>query len=517
MKKHRRRENETTRLPEVRGEGKAMKHLPVVIILIAASILILMNLGNIYLWQDEAQTACIAKTILTHGVPLGYDGKNYFSQQFGAEAGSNRIWTWHPWLPFYLLAAFYAVFGVSTFVSRLPFALLGIGIVIVTYYFGRSLWGTKRAGVLAAVLLLASVPFLLLMRQCRYYSPAAFLSLAGLYAYSEMLKERKHAPTAFAVAAFLLFHTLYVYCAALLLAVGVHSLIFRRDKLRLVLALSGIVIALNIAWIPYLSGLRGVVGKYAGFSARSMLIGWTFLWMTRLYIFPPWLILAAVGVGALHWIRKKRPPALNPEAVQSVALLLLFVAANIVILTPTSPNAFFRYLAPIIPVFCLIIALIAESCMRIHWSIGIVVLGAVALTTWTPDYLYEITHDYDGPIEGIANYLNANGSDSDVVYCTHEDLPLKFYTKMKVLGTMTGEDLSGAVNADWIVIRRFSVEQHQLANIERLNKKIPWWRYQQIALPCPDIEFENRESPFEHRFRTVTDAPPVLIFKKIAE
>jgi len=71
-------------------------------ILIGSAILLLANLGNQYLWQDEAQTALISKTILTEGVSAGYDGKNYFSQEEGAEYGKNYIWRWHTWLPFYV-------------------------------------------------------------------------------------------------------------------------------------------------------------------------------------------------------------------------------------------------------------------------------------------------------------------------------------------------------------------------------------------------------------------------------
>ena len=56
-----------------------------IVILIGSEILLLANLGNQYLWQDEAQTALISKTILTDGVPRGYDGKNSFSQEGGAD------------------------------------------------------------------------------------------------------------------------------------------------------------------------------------------------------------------------------------------------------------------------------------------------------------------------------------------------------------------------------------------------------------------------------------------------
>ena len=146
-------------------------------ILIVSAVLFFGNLGNQNLWQDEAQTALISKTILTEGVPRGYDGKNYFSQEGGAEYGKNYIWRWHTWLPFYVLAGFYEVFGVSTFVSRLPFVLFGLGTVVLLYYYARAVWPGTRIPAIAASLLAVSVPFLLLCRECRYYSMAIFFTL----------------------------------------------------------------------------------------------------------------------------------------------------------------------------------------------------------------------------------------------------------------------------------------------------------------------------------------------------
>jgi len=138
------------------------------LILFVSLFLFLANLGNQYLWQDEAQTALISKTILTDGVPRGYDGKNFFSQELGKEYGKNYIWKWHTWLPFYVLAFFYKLFGIGTFISRLPFALFGIGSVFLSYRLCRAMWEDKKTAFAAVVLLAVRIPFLLLSRQCRY-------------------------------------------------------------------------------------------------------------------------------------------------------------------------------------------------------------------------------------------------------------------------------------------------------------------------------------------------------------
>ncbi|MDD3928001.1 MAG: glycosyltransferase family 39 protein, partial [bacterium] len=179
-------------------------------LLLVASYLLLTNLGNQYLWQDEAQTALIAKTVITHMVPLGYDGKNYFSQDWGAEYGNNCLWRYHTWLPFYLLALFFKLFKISTYTARLPFALLGTATVLLTYFFGKHLWNSKKAGLAAATLLLLSVPFLIVSRQCRYYSPTIFLSLLALFTYLKYTSGNRRAIITFAVSSILLFQSHYI-------------------------------------------------------------------------------------------------------------------------------------------------------------------------------------------------------------------------------------------------------------------------------------------------------------------
>src|SRR5688500_7047936 len=91
-----------------------------------ASLLILPNLGDHLLWQDEAQTALVAKTVVQTGLPRISDGLNNFSQELGAEAGPDGLWKWHSWLPFYAVAASFKVWGYTTWAARLPFALAGI-------------------------------------------------------------------------------------------------------------------------------------------------------------------------------------------------------------------------------------------------------------------------------------------------------------------------------------------------------------------------------------------------------
>lgn len=70
------------------------------------------------------------------------------------------------------------------------------------------------------------------------------------------------------------------------------------------------------------------------------------------------------------------------------------------------------------------------------------IFAAVISAGSLPDFLYELTHDFDGPIEGIVKFLDENGSENDIVAVTYGDMPLKFYTEMRLVGGLTGEDLS---------------------------------------------------------------------------
>ena len=164
------------------------------IVTIFAAVLLLKNLGDQCLWQDEAQTALLAKTILANGIPKGYDGKNYFSQELGIENWGNYVYRWHTWLSFYLVAGSLAVLGQTTFAARLPCAFLGLASVPLVYVAAKSLWQSRRAAALAAILLTTCVPFLILSRQCRYYSACAFLALLSLWAYDRLMRRQGTVP-----------------------------------------------------------------------------------------------------------------------------------------------------------------------------------------------------------------------------------------------------------------------------------------------------------------------------------
>jgi 4-amino-4-deoxy-L-arabinose transferase-like glycosyltransferase len=488
----------------------------------AALALLLANLGNGCLWQDEAQTALIARTVLEQGAPRGTDGTNFFSQELGAEYGPDHLWRWHTWLQFYVVAASFALLGGDTLAARAPFALFGAGTVLATYVLAGRVWRSRRAALFAGLLLLTSVPFLVLARQCRYYSLAAFFSILALYAYLRVLDRSRLAPWIFVASAALLFQAHYVYCAALLAAVGTDALLFHRAVLKRLLVLTAVSAGLNLPWVLWLAGMPygERYGSRVQSLGQSVDFAREFLDQLGRYVFPPLLLVLPLAL-AVSRRSGSAPGSERQERIAAWKRWVLpggFVLATVAVLSLVAPFPFFRYLAPAVPVCCVLMASIAESATRRHFVLGPAILaGWLLLFQRQPlrDYLHEITHDYDGPVEGIVRYLDEHARPGEVVAITYEDLPLKFYTRLRVVGGLTGEDLSPARDADWVIVRHHVNSINDSRVHDYLVRNVPWEKYRRIEIDYPDAAYENRESPQEHRFRTATDAPRVAIHRRV--
>lgn len=490
---------------------------PLIFIICLACLLFLMNLSSGFLWQDEAQTALIAKTVLVHGIPLGTDGRNSFSQDLGQDYGKGYIWRFHPWFQFYMLAAFFALFGTSTLVARLPFALCGIATVIVLYLLAQSLWNSRRAGVFAAITLTCSVPFLILARQCRYYAPSALFMMLGLYGYLLLLQRRRYASAIFFISLILLFQTQYVHYLALTAAVIFHSLICRRDRFKTVLLLAVGTAVLNIPWIIWFTTNNFLTGMYKTHENNTLLFLLSFCAQIKKRVFPLFLIDAAALIILIGWLKEKRIYLSRETYWQNLLLLILVIAADLLFLSYTTPAAFFRCLAAVIPICCAISALVMEMSSKLVS----VVLGCVLMlaVVWSigpiPDYTYELTHRYEGPVEGMVRFLNRHAEPDDIIAVTYEDLPLKFYTRFRIVGGLAGEDLSPVKKARWIILRKYTVNDKDYSVRQYITSNLPLHEYKKIRINSPDIQFQNREGIEEHQFRTVENEDRVIIYQKV--
>ena len=165
------------------GHRWGIDHVVTLITLLSLP-LFLYGIGNTYLWQDEAQTALLARSVLQHGVPMVGEGPHSLSAHMGTDAGLHGIYFQISWLQAYVAAASFQVFGESSWSARLPFALAGWLCVPLIAWVVLRAGGTPVAARVAALLTATSVPFIVCSRQSRYYAltSAAALLTVGTYA-----------------------------------------------------------------------------------------------------------------------------------------------------------------------------------------------------------------------------------------------------------------------------------------------------------------------------------------------
>src|SRR5438445_378449 len=202
-------------------------------LVLVAAVLIVPGLGDRYLWDDEAETALLAKNVIRFGVPVAWDGASLISQECGSDYDANYLWRQTPWLPIYLTAASLSVFGASAFAARLPFALLGILAVPSMYLLARRLFAARLTALVAAGSLLFSVPFLLHVRQCRYYALAIFAAIWILYFFFTLQRSPRLAAADARACLFLV-----IFAIAHLLVVATVPFVFFRYVLTLLPVLS---------------------------------------------------------------------------------------------------------------------------------------------------------------------------------------------------------------------------------------------------------------------------------------
>jgi hypothetical protein len=487
-----------------------------------AAALVLTDLGDPALWQDEAQTALLAQSVLEFGVPLGFDGRNHASQELGKEYAGSGAWLWHTWLSFYLTAASFASFGQTTFAARLPFALCGVASAALCYGVARRWWRDRAAALAAGLTCALSVPFLILSRQCRYYSLAALCCLVGLDAYARLDEGRTRTRVALFLAALAAFHTHYIYAGTLMASLWLHALVFARRRVPALAALSALLLLATSPWLVAFAGVRPGGDAYlASVIAVGKLLGYTRGYAGLVFenFLPPWLLLAPLVVLAWRLRRRLPPLAIDPQTRTALSLLACYVGASLVLVSALSPLLYYRYLAPLAPALFLLQGLLFGRLWRASR-----VAAALAAALWLygsqlDRWATELREDMHGPVSGLAAFFQTHARAGDVLAISYEDLPLKFYTSMRVLGGLTGEDLSDAARADWIVVRHHGnthadkAVRRRLLALLRANPQA----YARHELDAPDTPFENREEPRLHRYRTATSPrfPRVVVFERL--
>jgi 4-amino-4-deoxy-L-arabinose transferase-like glycosyltransferase len=487
--------------------------LPLLILMIS-TLIFLPRLGRNFLWQDEAQTALISRSILSSGIPLSHDDKNSFSQESGAESGPEGVFKWHPWVPFYIHAAFFQLFGQTDFIARLPDALFGIGTVLLCFWTVKSTGWGMRSSLLTAGILMFMIPFLLLSRQCRYYSMAAFFSTGCVWTYFLFLQSKKNARILLTCCTVLLFHVQMIYGAIFLAAVLIHLTIAGKEYFkRLIGPIIG-VLCFVLPWIVYTSEIS-YQSRYNQFLYNLYFTKRFFFDFTRQlesYIIPFYFLFFLLVI--LVWHRNNVYNIWSNTKLYA-SFYFIYIILILVALSLTAPNSFFRYLVPVLPICAIVIAEIVELGFQANLLLGCIGLFVVFLHQPLSNYYFELTHDFRGPMEGLVNHLRQYAQYTDTVAITYGDLPIKWYTGLRVIGGLTGESLEGFSHARWVIFRKYTICEKDKAVSDYFISKISWSNYRKIIIDAPDTPYENREDPQNHLYRTAIGEDRVIIYEKI--
>ena len=96
-----------------------------------------------------------------------------------------------PILSYWLVAASYKLLGVSPFSSRLPFLLVGVGVVWVTYLMATYLYDNRQTGLLAALIVSCQPAILISSPRSVPDIVLSFYLLISAFGFLRLLRERR--------------------------------------------------------------------------------------------------------------------------------------------------------------------------------------------------------------------------------------------------------------------------------------------------------------------------------------
>jgi hypothetical protein len=504
------------------------RSLPLFLLLLAA-LFVFVNLDDYLLWQDEANAALLGKNILSYGVPRVFDGVNLLVF-IHSDVDESLIWRLWGWLPLYLNALVYQLFGVSTWGARFPYALMGLAFLAWSFFRVRR----ERPFWVAALFVLLcafSVPLLLHFRQCQYYAPSIVLT-GLLFFLGQGDLTRLGTRAAFALTSLLLFHTHVLIWMASMAASGARHLasalkgacrwrdLVQTYLIALLLALPGVFI-----YRPW--EFQRDHQTRMGFDALAYLKKLVFDFanvVEPIYGFHAFAVMAVLILAAFLISRK----SLSMRA----GVPLLFCLVYFLFISLFSRNAYFRYFAPLIPIFLYGLTLLAEALFARKRALGVLFLATLLVTNVLHirmsgggqlysvfrQFLHELTRENSDVNEAIVDHLRQNSRPADVVFTNYGAFPIIYYTGLRVGGGPTGYlvpsvpqrvDVEVVRDPEWIVVRQsFAVHKDKLIALRRAGD------YERVPLDAVDTTWGNRPSPYFHHYATPSKGPSIELYRR---
>jgi Dolichyl-phosphate-mannose-protein mannosyltransferase len=417
----------------------------------AGLFLAFCNLDGRLFWSDEAETAVLARNILKFGVPKVDDGVNHISLHGDRFDARDGVWTWSPWLPEYVTAAGFAVFGQTTWAGRAPFAFIGWLTVAALGAATWKLYRSHRITIAAMLLLGTSEVFLLHIRQCRYYSITVFAEVLLLYGIYQILAKTKSGPWLVLAGLTLQFYCNYTIAAANIPLLLVLAWNLYRQKKGFALPLLTSLAILFLICLPWL-----VFTEFWRQGSAEPHDPWTktlrFYLVQFHFHFFPWCIVLLPACG---WLTKRFSKSSDgtseetPETMRSFErylFLLPFLYTPVLLIMS---GGYLRYLLPVLPSVCLLVA--AWLFRYVRWTAVAVVLlilqcisdvFAVASDPFAKqypvrsplaDFVFGTLLPYQDRFTDVLDFFQKHAKPGDTVVSGNPEFPLVFYTHLKIV------------------------------------------------------------------------------------
>ncbi len=519
----------------------------VALIALVSLPLFIYGLGTTYLWQDEAQTALLARSVLHYGVPMVGSGADSLSAVMGEDAGINGMYFQISWLQAYVTALSFKVFGESSWSARIPFAVAGWLCVPLVAWVVTQAGGSRQAARIAALLTATNIAFLICSRQARYYAltAAAALLVAGTYAKlvgrAASGQSIRATSAALAAPATLLVLSFDVTAMGILGVMAVYWMLFAGQSRTAVPFWSAWLVPAGvlIAWIA-LSISAPIRQSNAGLASMPNRIWYgTFFYAGQIdsYVVP----LPVLAMAVLAFRTRTRP----------AAILLSTFAVGAAIGVMLSPYRFFRYIVPSLPfviglaglglatlaekgrmakiVAYAIVAVLAFSTVlhslsrslmaTIAESTGVITVRDRSVPIRVPlaELLKEFRDPPRGPIATAIDYFGRHAKPTDMVVAAYEELPLKFHTSLRVYGGETAQLPRDGERPTWIWPRHLKPYRAVQASVTWIERELARGSYERIELDAIDRRWENREDPAEHIFTNPGPPGPRMVIYRAAE
>ncbi len=404
---------------------KLVRVLPLPVILLTAAGLRFYRLAEQSLWADEGNSVALAHRTFT-------------------QIAHHTAFDIHPPLYYWLLKIWVALFGDSEIGLRSLSAMLGVGLVYLTWLLGRRIFG-HRVGLLAALLAAVSPFQIHYAQEARMYMLLTFLGLITITAAVFLIAPRPNLPrytNIVAAGAYIAAVTggLYTHYAfpLILMATNIGALVYlwsnrrlRQSTLMSWLGLQLIPLLMYLPWLPI--AWRQLTTwpsepQTASLSTILQSISTTLLaglgWP---YQQEP-LIAAGLALMLLISTLATRKAIRGDKELRSIMVMLwLWFLLPVMLTVRIFSPAFLKFLLTATPPLTLLTALAVDDAARLfrHRMVR-VAMGGVLISLWLIPSAAGLSAYYANPqyardnYRGIVTFIKAVGHSGDAVILNAE-------------------------------------------------------------------------------------------------